>query len=292
MTEDLTGAVVERGAEWRFPRAAAIRRGEKTLVMGIVNMTPDSFSGRNAANGVESAVQMAMAMTEAGADMIDVGAESSRPGAEPLTAVEEMSRLGDVVKRLRDWTDKPISVDTYHWQTAEHVLRQGADIINDITALRGGWTGGDDGAGEMGEVVRDFGAHVVLMHMPCPPAAMAGAVEYGGDVVGRVVSFLRERVEFGERLGIVRSRMWLDPGFGFGKDFDQNRELLSRLGECGIGGLPLLAGFSRKRMSGGTLGASLALAVMGTLGGAEAVRAHDVEETANAVRMVDSLRRN
>lgn len=277
----------KKGENWRFPHASPIRRGDRTLVMGIVNMTPDSFSGCNSGGDVESSLRLAMDLLEAGADLIDIGAESSRPGARPLTSEEEMSRLGDVVSRLRDWTDKPISVDTYHWETAEKALRQGADMINDITALRGGW---DGGATEMSEVIRDFSAHAVLMHAPCRPEEMSSPVDYGGDVTGSVVSFLTERLEYAEKSGIKADNLWLDPGFGFGKDFSQNRDLLRRLPECGVGGLPLLVGFSRKRMSGGTLWGSLALAVLGVLGGAEAVRVHDVEETLAAVRLTDSLK--
>ncbi len=139
---------------WEFPRAAPIADSGKTLIMGIVNMTPDSFSGRNAAPTPEEGAALALRMIADGADIIDIGAESSRPGAEPLAADGEIARLGDVVARLRGETSAPISVDTYHPETARAVLEQGADIINDIAALRCGW----DGDGRPKEsTLHDFG---------------------------------------------------------------------------------------------------------------------------------------
>lgn len=284
--------------EWRFLYANPLKRGSKTLVMGIVNMTPDSFSGQNAASMADNAVELALAMLAEGADIIDIGAESSRPGALPISAEEETSRLGDVVAQLRRRTGNPISVDTYHPETAYRALNQGADIINDITALRGGWDKSSLASRKMGKLVADTGAHVVLMHMPCPPQDMTGKTAYPHGVVRDVVSFLSERIRFANDLGIEKEKIWLDPGFGFGKDFAQNRELLLRLGEIKIDDLPLLAGLSRKRMVGDALGAdsndrlegSLALAVVAAMNGAEIIRVHDVKETAKALTMLDALR--
>ncbi|MDR1745067.1 MAG: dihydropteroate synthase [Planctomycetota bacterium] len=286
--------VVEQVCE--FPRARPIRLGRRTLVMGIVNMTPDSFSGQNAAGSAPAAVDMALAMLGAGADMIDMGAESSRPGAAALDWKQETDRLGDVVARLREKTDAPISVDTYHPETAAYVLDQGADIINDIAALRGGW--GDDAQSGMAGAVARAGAVVVLMHMKGAPGVMQDAPSYDRDVVEEVRGFLAERAAFARAGGIGAERIWLDPGFGFGKNFDHNRALLLRLGEIADVGYPVLVGMSRKRMIGDALGrdagerleGSLALAVMGALHGASVVRAHDVLETARAVRMVDAVR--
>lgn len=283
---------------WEFPHARALPRGVKTLVMGIVNMTPDSFSGRNSAGGVREAVELALDMFETGADVVDIGAESSRPGAKALGWREESARLGDVVGELRERTDGVISVDTYHAETAERALSQGADMINDITALRGGWDAGDWDAAAMGELAAGSGAHVVLMHMPSSSAEMWAAPEYG-DVVGEVRDFLVGRAEFALRCGVKGERIWLDPGFGFGKDFRHNRELLlglSGFAEMGFAGV--LAGMSRKRMVGEALGVglegrlegSLALAVMAGLSGAAMVRVHDVLETARALRMADAIR--
>ena len=231
---------------WEFPHAAPIAKNGKTLIMGIVNMTPDSFSGRNAAPSVDEAVALALEMIADGADIIDIGAESSRPGAQTLDPGEEAARLGEVVARLRAATDVPISVDTYHPETARMVLGQGADIINDIAALRCGW---DEKSvrDDMARVIADFNAHAVLMHMPAPPARMQEKIEYS-DIVAEVREFLVERAEFAERHGIRRDRIWLDPGFGFGKDFSGNRELLRNLSVFAETGYPLLVGLSRKRM--------------------------------------------
>lgn len=287
-----------------FRRARPVRLGRRTLVMGIVNMTPDSFSGRNAAGSVPEAVDMALAMLGSGADMIDIGAESSRPGAEALDWRRETDRLGDVVARLRDRTDAPISVDTYHPETAAHVLDQGADIINDIAALRGGWDGadgghaGEDARGGMARVAAREGAVAVLMHMKGAPGVMQNAPSYAGDVVAEVREFLAARAARARAEGIGADRIWLDPGFGFGKNFEHNRALLLRLGEIAAPGHPVLVGMSRKRMiqdalgrdAGDRLEGSLALAVMAALGGASIVRAHDVPETARAVHMADAIR--
>jgi dihydropteroate synthase len=258
--------------------------------MGIVNMTPDSFSGRNAAGGGDTALALALAMLSSGADMIDIGAESSRPGARMLDWREETERLGDTVARLRRETDKPISIDTYHAETAAAMLDHGADIINDIAALRGGWDDADRQRGDMARVIAGAGAHAVLMHMPAAPAVMQDAPAYA-DVVAEVGAFLRERAAFAEGHGIPKEKIWLDPGFGFGKTFDHNRLLLLRLRELVDLGYPVLAGLSRKRMIGEALGdaamdrleGSLALAVMATMGGANIIRVHDVPETCRAV---------
>lgn len=285
------------GTVWRFPFAKPTPRGKKTLVMGILNMTPDSFSGKNAAASTAEAVDLARRMLDDGADMIDVGAESSRPGARALTAAEEMSRLGNVVARLRERVDCPLSVDTYHPETAEFAMNQGADIINDITALRGGWSAGDSANARMAETAAKTGAHVVLMHMPCSPMEMAEERVYPDGVVRVVAGFLRERILFAEKMGVKRERLWLDPGFGFGKNFSQNRDLLLDLEQCRLDGLPLLVGLSRKRMVGDALNVgvearlegSLALAVIAATRGADAVRTHDVPETTKALAMTDAV---
>lgn len=283
--------------EWRFPFAKPMPRGKKTLVMGILNLTPDSFSGKNAAASATEAVDLALKMVDDGADMIDIGAESSRPGAQALTAAEETARLGDVVACLRARVDCPLSIDTYHPETAAVVMRQGADIINDITALRGGWSADDLSNPRMAEVAAKTGAHIVLMHMPCSPAEMTGETSYPNGVVREVAEFLRERISFAMKMGVQRDHLWLDPGFGFGKDFSQNRDLLLDLEQCRLDGLPLLVGLSRKRMVGealnagveGRLEGSLALAVIAAMHGAEVVRVHDVAETAKALAMTDAV---
>ena len=283
---------------WRFRRAKPLPRECKTLIMGIVNLTPDSFSGGGAPIPTPTeAVDRAMELLAAGADIIDFGAESSRPGAEPVDARREIERLGDAVALLRSRTDAPISVDTYHVETAGHVLEQGADIINDITALRGGWDEAASVRTDMARLAARERAHVILMHMPENPATMQASPEYI-DVVEEVKEFLIERARFAEGEGVARDAIWLDPGFGFGKSFHHNRELLLQLGEFADLGYPVAVGLSRKRMiqdaldlpPGERLEASLALAVIASLTGADLVRVHDVRETARAVGMTDAVR--
>ena len=282
---------------WNFPRARPILRAAKTLIMGIVNVTPDSFSGRNSVPDAKNGAELALSLLGAGADIIDIGAESSRPGAETLASDEEINRLGDVVARVRARTDAPISVDTYHPATAAYVLDQGADIINDITALRGGWGRADRHNTEMARLIAGRGAHVILMHMPEAPGTMQDSPEYE-DVVAAVREFLIEQAELGERAGIPREKIWLDPGFGFGKNFRHNRELLMRLLVFSEAGFPVAVGLSRKRMIADALNlpvderleASLSLAVIASLTGADLVRVHDVKETARAVAMADAIR--
>lgn len=279
---------------WEFPHAAPIPKRSQPLTMGIVNMTPDSFSGRNAAPAVRDAVALALRMVADGADMIDIGAESSRPGARILDAAEESARLGEVVAQLRAETSVPISVDTYHPETALMVLGQGADIINDIAALRCGWEKTD--CPDMAAVIADFGAHAVLMHSPAPPPLMQENTAYS-DIVAEVNEFLLERAAFAERHGIGRERIWLDPGFGFGKDFSGNRDLLMNLPIFRDSGYPVLVGLSRKRMIADILNlppedrleGSLALAVIATLNGANIVRTHDVLATSRAVSVASAF---
>jgi dihydropteroate synthase len=263
--------------------------------MGVVNLTPDSFSGAGRpAPRPAAAAEQALAMLDAGADLIDFGAESSRPGAEPIDAGLEIRRLGDVVALFRARSDAPVSVDTYHVETAARVLAQGADVINDITALRGGW-GAESPA--MAALAAREGAKVALTHMPEPSRTMQEAPVYG-DVVAETRDFLLERAEAAIRAGVAREDIWLDPGFGFGKTLAHNRELLLRLGELAGLGFPLLAGLSRKRLIGDALGlpqgerleASLALAVLASWNGARIVRVHDAGETARAVGMADAMR--
>ena len=283
---------------WQFHRARPLPVGSKTLIMGIVNLTPDSFSGGGKpALTPDGAALAALRMLETGADIVDFGAESTRPGATVVTPVEEMERLGDVVARVRARTDAPLSVDTYHPETAAYVLDQGADFINDVSALDGGWNGEKAGDCPMAAVAAERGAHLLLTHSPGPPATMQNQPEYG-DVVGEVMRFLSERAALAERAGVDRARIWIDPGFGFGKTFAHNRELLLRLCELRALGYPLAVGLSRKRMIADALGlppgerleASLALAVIASLNGAAVVRVHDVKETARALGMADAIR--
>jgi dihydropteroate synthase len=265
--------------------------------MGIVNLSPDSFSGDGTAPGPAEAAEAALELLEAGAAIVDFGAESSRPGAATISAEEEIRRLGDVVACFRSQSDAPISVDTRHVETAVRVLDQGADIVNDITALRGGWSAEDGRNPAMAELAAREEAIVILMHMPSSPAIMQEAPVYA-DVFVEVRDFLLRRAEWAAGVGVARENIWLDPGFGFGKNFEHNRELLLRLNEFAALGYPVLAGLSRKRVvadalalpRGERLEASLTLAVLAAWNGAAVVRVHDVRETAKAIGMADAIR--
>ncbi|MDR0363062.1 MAG: dihydropteroate synthase [Planctomycetota bacterium] len=286
------------GETWFFRRADPVAIGGRTLVMAIVNLTPDSFSGAGApAPTPDEACAIALSHLENGADIIDFGAESTRPGSKPLTAREEATRLGDVVRLTRRRTGAPISIDTYHVETAEMALDQGADIVNDVTALKGVFSPGADGGSGMAELAARARAHVALAHAPADPLTMADAPAYR-DVAADVAAFLIARADAAVRAGVDERRIWLDPGFGFGKRFEDNCALLVRQETVAKLGYPVLAGLSRKRMIADALGlpvderfeASVALAVMAALNGARIVRVHDVKATVRAIRMVDAVR--
>ena len=253
---------------------------ERPLIMGIVNLTPDSFSGDGLAADTQRAVEHARRQIAAGADLIDLGAESSRPGAIPATLDEEITRLLPVLEALAD-CPVPISVDTYKPEVMRAALAQGAAMINDIFALRR--------PGAL-EAVAASDCAVCLMHMQGEPLTMQQHPEYA-DVVGDVHDFLAGRVAAAGAAGIARDRLVLDPGFGFGKTLDHNLTLLARLDETACAGLPVLAGMSRKSMLGALtgrpvserLGASVAAALLAAARGARILRVHDVAETRDAL---------
>ena len=266
----------------RPPPFAGIEPREpgRPLVMGIVNVTPDSFSGDG--RGAAEAIAHGHALLAAGADILDIGGESTRPGAAPVTAGEEIRRILPVVRDLA--CAAPVSVDTRHAATMAAALEAGAEIVNDVTALRHD--------GESLRVVQAAAAPVVLMHMPgTEPRTMQAAARYG-DVVLEVARFLRDRVATLERLGLPRARIALDPGIGFGKTMEHNLALLERLPLLAGLGCPVLAGLSRKRFLGriagiGEAGArmvpSVAGAVFAASRGAAILRVHDVAETVQAL---------
>ncbi|MFP2924732.1 dihydropteroate synthase [Pyxidicoccus sp. 3LG] len=265
--------------------------GSRTYVMGIVNVTPDSFSDGGRYFGAEAAIAHGVALAEAGADLLDVGGESTRPGSQPVGVEEELARVLPVIEGLRARTSVPISVDTTKAAVAREVLKAGAHLINDIT----GFTSDPD----LPRVVAEAGAACCLMHIQGTPATMQQAPRYD-DLVDEVLAFLEGAVGRAVAAGVPRGRILLDPGIGFGKTFDHNLFLLRRLGELRVLGLPLLVGTSRKgflgKLTGGRpaaerLAASLgSVAALAALGGAEVVRVHDVAETRDALAVVDALR--
>ena len=254
--------------------------------MGVLNVTPDSFSDGGRYLDVDQAVEHAGRMAAAGADIIDVGGESSRPGAEPVSADEELRRVMPVIERLGSLT---VSIDTTKAIVAERALSSGARIVNDISALRF-----DE---RMVDVVRDAGAGLVLMHMKGTPQTMQQEAQYA-QVVTDVLGFLRARVAFAIARGIAREQIAVDPGIGFGKTVEHNLRLLAHLDEFRLLGCPVLVGASRKSFIGKVLGreaddrlsGSVAVAAWAVTHGAKIVRVHDVAETADVVRMIEAVK--
>jgi dihydropteroate synthase len=253
------------------------------LVMGVLNVTPDSFSDGGRFRALESALSRAEQMIAEGADIIDIGGESSRPGAPPVPLEEELRRVMPVLYALRD-CGKPLSIDTYKPQVMRETIAAGADMINDINGFR------VDGALS---AVKESDCALCIMHMQSDPQTMQLKPEYR-DVVAEVTGFLRERVQSLEAAGIARSRLCIDPGFGFGKNLAHNFELLKNIGQMQKAlDLPLLAGLSRKSMIGDITGrpveqrlaGSLAAALAAAEQGAHILRVHDVAETVDVLKV-------
>lgn len=268
-----------------------------TLVMGVLNVTPDSFYDGGRYNSVSAAVRQALRMQEEGADLIDIGGESSRPagvyseGATPVEADEEKRRVIPVIEAIRRETDVCLSVDTYRAGVAEAALDAGADIVNDITALRG-----DE---RLASVVAARGVPIVLMHMKGRPQNMQLEPSYEA-CVEEILGFFAERLTFCDLRAIERRRVIIDPGIGFGKRLSDNLEILSRLGRFRELGCPVLIGASRKSFLGQLsdsmsdpekrLSGSIASAIMAVLNGADILRVHDVEPTVQAIKVLRAIR--
>ena len=268
--------------------------GRRTCIMGILNVTPDSFSDGGQYFSLQRAVNRAKQMVEEGADIIDIGGESSRPNASPVASPEEIRRVVPVIKELVRHIDVPISVDTVKSEVARLALDAGAAMINDITALTG------DPA--MAKVVADYQVPVILMHMKGTPSTMQNAPTYGQDPVGEISAYLQEAMARAEAAGIPRERIILDPGIGFGKTVGHNCSVIKHLRDFESLGVPILMGTSRKSFIRRTLetqGKTVPMDEMdlGTqatvsasiLGGAHIVRVHDVKATATTVRIMDNI---
>jgi len=289
--------------------------GERTYVMGIVNVTPDSFSGdgvyvttevaalpepsRQAWTATESAVAQALSFLQEGVDIIDVGGESTRPGGAPIDAQTELSRVIPVIRRLREATDAPISIDTYKALVAAEALDAGADLVNDVWALQMD--------PDLAPLVAERGVPVILMHNRSKPKNAAQQERLGGryvgihyhDLMADIIRELRQRVEHAIQAGIPRSRIIIDPGIGFGKTVEQNLRLLNHVDELRVLGLPILAGPSRKSFIGYTLdlppqerqeGTAAAVALC-IARGVNVVRVHDARAMVRVVRMSDAILR-
>lgn len=261
----------------------------RTAVMGIVNVTPDSFSDGGRYFDSEKAIAHGIVLADQGADIIDVGGESTRPGARPVSAGEEMERVLPVIRGLRRAVSIPISVDTTKAEVARAAVDEGADMVNDISAMR------FDPA--MAPLIAAAKLPVVLMHMQGTPRTMQQSPRYQ-DVVEEVKEFLRSRIRFALEAGVSAERIIIDPGIGFGKELGHNLALLRGLPALASLGQPLLVGPSRKTFVGklldagpeGRLEGSLAVAVAAVLAGANIIRTHDVKESRRAIRIADALR--
>ncbi|MBM3134362.1 MAG: dihydropteroate synthase [Chloroflexi bacterium] len=284
------------------PRPIAIGRrlftwGQRTYVMGILNVTPDSFSGDGLAGDSEAAVAQGLRLAAEGADILDVGGESTRPGAAPVPAAEELRRVLPVIERLAQAIDVPISIDTYKAEVARQALAAGASLVNDVWALRA-----DPG---MAGVVAAAGVPIILMHNRSHPqwaARTEGSDEHqrgvaSGDLMADIGQGLQESVELARRAGIAEEKIIVDPGLGFGKSKEQNLEIMDRLDELQSLGRPILVGPSRKATIGLVLdrppeqlmeGTAAAVAVC-IARGADIVRVHDVQPMVLVARMTDAI---
>ena len=263
--------------------------GERTLIMGVLNVTPDSFSDGGKFFNADAAVEHALAMEQAGADLLDLGGESTRPGSEGISPEEEFARVGPVLEKLCGKLKIPVSIDTQKAIVAERAIAAGAEIINDISGLS------TDPA--LGNVARGHRVPVILMHMRGKPRTMQKG-PFARDVMRDVMAGLRAAVARARKAGIAKSQIVLDPGIGFGKNYAQNCELLARLAELGRLGYPLLVGASRKSFIGYLLGGApeqergwgtAAAVTASILGGAHIVRVHDVAEMVQVARVADAI---
>jgi len=276
-------------------RSQTLVLGQRTLVMGVLNVTPDSFSDGGKYEQPEIAVEQALALESAGADLLDIGGESTRPDSEAPTASQELDRILPVLEGLRGRLKIPISVDTRRSTIAELAICAGAQIINDVSGLRG-----DE---RMAEVAAKHSVPLILMHMRGEPRTMQRG-PFARDVMRDVARGLRDSVAKARKAGVAKAQIILDPGIGFGKSYAQNYELIEKLPKLAALGYPLLVGTSRKGFLGATLArggkaASPEERIWGTaatvtasiLGGAHIVRVHDVAEMVQVARVADCVAR-
>ena len=275
-------------------RSRKLLLGERTLVMGVLNITPDSFSDGGRYLDSESAIARALQLEKDGADILDIGGESTRPGAAPIALEEELRRILPVIQALRGRLGIPMSVDTRRADVAVAALSAGAEILNDVSGLRMD--------ARLGEVARRASAPLILMHMRGTPQTMQQG-PFAHDVIRDVMRSLREAVARAKRAGLSKSQLLLDPGIGFGKKHEQNFEILARLPEFARLGYPIVIGTSRKAFLGKALAKAAEPAappedrLLGTaatvtasvLGGAHIVRVHDVAEIARVARIADAI---
>jgi dihydropteroate synthase len=260
---------------------------EAPKIMGIINLSPDSFYPGSRVPSVSAALMAAERMIEEGADYLDVGAESSRPGAKPISEEEELAIILPVIKQLCKSLAIPISVDTYKPNVAQKALEEGVSIVNDITGLR---------YPEMASIIAEYGAGVVIMHMQGSPENMQEEIHYD-HCIPEIKQLLKQGVQTAEEAGIAPDRIWVDPGIGFGKTVELNLDILANLDSFLSLQKPVLVGTSRKSFIGKILDlpvaerleGSLATAVIAVVKGAKILRVHDVQETYRAVKIASEV---
>ena len=257
---------------------------KRTYIMGILNVTPDSFSDGGKFNNIDKALEHATKMVEEGADIIDLGGESTRPGHNYVGVDEELKRVIPVIKKLKEQLDIPISVDTYKAKVADESLKLGVEMINDIWGLQKDKN--------MASVIAKHNAYVCIMHNQ-------DNTEYDKDIMESIKEFLLESIDIAINAGVDKGKIILDPGIGFGKTYEQNLEVLKRLGEIKSLGYPILLGTSRKSVIGNTLNlppqerveGTIATTVLGIREGVDIVRVHDVGKNLRAAKMADAIYR-
>ena len=258
--------------------------GKRTYIMGILNVTPDSFSDGGDFSNIDIAVNHAKEMINEGADIIDLGGESTRPGHSYVDADEEKRRILPVIKRLKEEIKVPISVDTYKSDVAQEALELGVEMINDIWGLTKD--------SNMANIVAKYDAYICIMHNQ-------DGTEYNKDIMESIKEFLQDSIDLALKSGIKKEKIVLDPGIGFGKTFEQNLEVLKRLDEIKTLGYPVLLGTSRKSVIGNVLNVepkqrlegTIATTVLGIRDGVDIVRVHDVKENLKAAKMADAIYR-
>jgi dihydropteroate synthase len=275
-------------------RSRTLILGERTLVMGVLNITPDSFSDGGAYLDSEAAIARALQLEHDGADILDIGGESTRPGADSINTEEELRRILPVMEALRGKLRIPMSVDTRRADVAEAALAAGAEILNDVSGLRMD--------PRLGEVARRARAPLILMHMRGTPQSMQRG-PFARDVIRDVMAGLRDAVARARRAGLAKAQLLLDPGIGFGKKYEQNFEILARLPEFARLGCPIVIGTSRKAFLGKALArpggpnappeerllGTAATVTASVLGGAHIVRVHDVAEMVRVAHVADAI---
>lgn len=260
----------------------------RTYLMGILNVTPDSFSDGGKFLSPEDAIKQALIMAEQGADIIDVGGESTRPGADSIPVEEELKRVIPVIEEIVKKTDIPISIDTYKSEVATWALDAGAEMVNDISALRFD--------PEMKKIISKYNIPVILMHIKGTPKNMQINPHYN-NVIQEISDYLKESIQMAEDSGIAKDKIIIDPGIGFGKRVKDNLEILRNLNKFTSLGKPIILGLSRKSFIGKVLDlpldqrleGSLAASAVAILNGAKILRVHDVKESKRAAQMVDAI---